>query len=111
MSRVSATVALVALVAGCGVALEGEAAQEACSELTAAFCTRLSDCDGSVDLDACLAADDALGGPCDTASSVALEADVATCSETIEDLECAVIEDRTSPTFDLPCVQDIRFDE
>jgi hypothetical protein len=107
------TIALLACASlcGCGVVLRDGAAQDACSELNAAFCERLSDCDGSVDNDACVAADDGLGGACASASVVELEADVATCAEAITDMECARIEDRTSPDFDLDCVKDVRFED
>lgn len=96
---------------GCGVELSGAAAQDACSELNAAFCERLSDCDGSVDSAACIAANDGLGGPCESASVVVLEADVATCAEAVNDMECARIEARTSPDFALDCVKDVRFED
>ena len=96
---------------GCGVELSGAAAQDACSELNAAFCERLSDCDGSVDSAACVAADDGLGGPCDRARVVVLEDDLATCTEAVTDMECTRIEARTSPDFALDCVKDVRFED
>ena len=99
------------LTSACTVELRGGEAQTACSELNAAFCDRLSDCEGSVDKDACIAADDGLGGPCENASVVELEADVATCVQAIGDMECARIEARTSPDFALDCVREVRFDE
>ena len=100
-----------AFTAGCTVELRGAQAQSACSELNAAFCDRLSDCDGSVDRDACTEADNALGGPCADASVVELEADLATCTEAVTDMECQRIEARTSPDFALDCVKDVQFDD
>ena len=106
-----AMIMLLILSSACTVELRGAEAQSACSELNAAFCDRLSDCDGSVDKDACIAADDALGGPCDSASSVLLEGDTATCVQAVGDMECARIEARTSPDFQLDCVREVEFDE
>lgn len=109
MRTVMPMLLILSSASACTVELSGAEAQSACSELNAAFCERLSDCDGSVDKDACIAADDALGGPCETASSVELEGDTATCVQAIGDMECARIEARTSPDFALDCVREVRF--
>lgn len=106
-----AWIVVAASLTGCVVELRDGAAQDACSELNAVFCARLSECEPSVNEEACITADDGLGGPCANASVVQLEGDVETCKQAIADMECARIEARTSPDFDLDCVGDIQFDD
>jgi hypothetical protein len=105
-----AAIAILLFVSACTVELRGAEAQSACSEINAAFCERLSDCEGAVNEETCVAADDGLGGPCADATLVTLEADAATCAEAVREMECARIEQRTSPDFDLDCVREIEFE-
>ena len=98
-------------VGACTTELRGAEAVDACTTLNAVFCDRLADCDGSVNEEACVDANDALGGPCADASVVELSGaalDVASCQELIEDLECAKLDDRTN--LDLPCPTEIAFE-
>lgn len=95
----------------CAFEARDGAAQDACSAIVAAYCEGLAECDGSVDEAGCVAADDALGGACATATKVELDSDPETCAQVIADADCELIEDRTAPGFQVPCVQDVSFEE